>query len=333
MADSTLARLGSLAERRWGLFTTAQAEAVGVTRKQLVRMTSAGVIERVSHGVYRMTGAPPQTHESIYATWLALGGATNPRTEAGIAALVAGGATAAVVHEIGDFLPDRLDFIVPARKGTRLPDVRLRSRDLTPEEVVPVNGLPTLTVERTIVDLIEIGTDTSLVADALRDAVHQGKILAPGRLAAQLHESRRHDAAQVIVEVLDRAGSKAQADRPADSSDYYTGSMSESVHRARQPLSGPSGRRVALHRDELLDVLRRHGVTNPEIFGSTARGDDREDSDLDLLVDFAPGTDLIDMVNIKAELESILGTSVDLIPRDGLKERVRAAAVRDLVPL
>lgn len=335
MADATVGRLGSLAERRWGLFTTAQAEAVGVARKQLVRMTSAGVIERVCHGVYRMAGAPPQTHESIYATWLALGGATTPQTEAGVAPLVAGGVTAAVVHEIGDFLPNCFDFIVPTRKGTRLTDVRLRIRNLAPEEVVPVDGLPTLSVERTIIDLIEIGTDTSLVADALRDAVRQGKVVAPGRLAVWLRESRRHQAAgAIVVEMLDRVGSRAQTSRTVDErSDYYTGSMSESVQRARRPLSGPSGRRVALHRDELLDVLRRHGVTNPQIFGSTARGDDREDSDLDLLVDFAPGTDLIDMVNIKAELEAILGTSIDLIPRDGLKDRVRAGAVRDLVPL
>lgn len=186
MADVTMARLGSLAERRWGLFTTAQAEAVGVARKQLVRLTSAGVIKRVSHGVYRMAGAPPHTHESIYATWLALGGGTTPRTETGVAALVAGGVTAAVVHEIGDFLPDRLDFIVPTRKGTRLPDVRLRIRHLTPNEVVPVNGLPALTVERTIIDLIEVGTDTSLVTDALHDAVRQGKITAPERLRSDL---------------------------------------------------------------------------------------------------------------------------------------------------
>lgn len=119
-------------ELRWGLFTTAQAEGVGVTRKQLVHTTSTGVIKRVSHGVYRMAGAPPSAHESIYATWLALGGATTPRTETGVAPLVAGGLTAAVVHEIGDFLPDRLD-------------------------------------------LIEIGTDTSLLTDALGDAVRRAR--------------------------------------------------------------------------------------------------------------------------------------------------------------
>jgi hypothetical protein len=58
MANSTLVRLGSIAERRWGLVTTAQAEDAGVSRKQLARMASAGAIERVAQGVYRMAGAP-----------------------------------------------------------------------------------------------------------------------------------------------------------------------------------------------------------------------------------------------------------------------------------
>ena len=106
--------------------------------------------------------------------------------------------------------------------------------------------------------------------------------------------------------------------------------MSKTAAPARRPLSGPAGRRVVAHRGELLEVLHRHGVTNPEIFGSAARGEDREDSDVDLLVDFAPGTDII---GIKRELEDVLGAPVDLVPRNGLKERVRSRAAEDLLPL
>ncbi|MGL5866975.1 MAG: nucleotidyltransferase family protein [Dermatophilaceae bacterium] len=102
---------------------------------------------------------------------------------------------------------------------------------------------------------------------------------------------------------------------------------------ARLPLSGPTGRRVAARRVELLEVLHRHGVTNPEIFGSAARGDDHEGSDVDLLVDFAPGTDIIDIIGITRELENVLGVPVDVVPRTGLKERVRSRAARDLLPL
>lgn len=186
VADTTLARLGSIAEQRWGLVTTAQAEEAGVSRKQLSRMASSGAIERVAHGVYRMAGAPPEDHETIYATWLALGGATTPRTDTGVSSIVAAGVTAAVVHDAGDFFLEGFDFMVPARKGTRLPGVRLRIRHLTRDDVIPVDGLPTLTVERTIADLVVLGTDLSLVAGAVRDTVRAGKLVAPERVASYL---------------------------------------------------------------------------------------------------------------------------------------------------
>lgn len=209
VADSTLVRLGSIAERRWGLVTTAQAENVGVSRKQLARMASAGAVERVAQGVYRMAGAPQQDHEAIYATWLALGGATAPRAETGVAPVVAAGVTAAVVHGIGDFLPIGFDFIVPARKGTRLPGVRLRIRRLSRDEVIPVGGLPALTVERALADLVEVGTDLSLVAGAVRDAVRAGKLVAPGRLVSYLDPvavRRKSDGRAMASDLFELAG-------------------------------------------------------------------------------------------------------------------------------
>ena len=205
MADVTLVRLGAVAERRWGLVTTAQAEMVGVSRKQLSRMASSGALERVAHGVYRMAGAPPQDNEAIYATWLALGGATNPRTESGVASVVAAGVTAAVIHGLGDFFLDRFDFMVPARRGTRLPGVRLRVRRLTRDEVVPVAGLPTLTVERLIADLVDLRVDRSLVAGVVRDAVRADKLVAPDRLAAYL-AMHGHDGRALVADLFEDAG-------------------------------------------------------------------------------------------------------------------------------
>ncbi|MFE6647389.1 type IV toxin-antitoxin system AbiEi family antitoxin domain-containing protein [Nocardioides sp. NPDC057772] len=209
MADATLAKLGKIAERRWGLVTTAQADDAGVSRKQLSRMASSGALERVAQGVYRVAGAPPLRHEAIYTTWLALGGAASPRTAAGVAPVVAAGQTAAVVHGMGDFLLDGLDFIVPSRKGTRLPDVRLRIGELSRSEVIPVDGLPTLTVERTIADLVAIGTDTSLVADALRDAVRSDRLTAPNTLVTYLSpiaQRHRTDGRTLANNLFDLAG-------------------------------------------------------------------------------------------------------------------------------
>lgn len=109
--------------------------------------------------------------------------------------------------------------------------------------------------------------------------------------------------------------------------------MSGAATSPLRPLLGPTGQRVSAHRRELLDVLRGHGVTNPEVFGSAARGDDREGSDVDILVDFPPGTSIIDIIGIQHELEDLLGVPVDLVPRSDLKERVRAKVAKDLLPL
>jgi hypothetical protein len=163
----------------------------------------------VAQGVYRMAGAPPQDYEAIYATWLALGGATASRTETGVAPVVAAGVTAAVVHGVGDFFPDTFDFIVPARKGTRLPGVRLRVRRLTRDEVIPVGGLPALTVERAVADLVETGTDLSLVAGAVRDAVRAGTLVAPDRLVSYLDPiaaRRESDGTSLASDLFELAG-------------------------------------------------------------------------------------------------------------------------------
>lgn len=99
------------------------------------------------------------------------------------------------------------------------------------------------------------------------------------------------------------------------------------------PLTGPLGRRVSARRAELRQVLDRHGVRNARLFGSVARGDDDNDSDVDILVDFAPGTGLFAIAGIQAELEEILGTDVDLIPDAGLKDNVRAHVENDMIAL
>lgn len=109
--------------------------------------------------------------------------------------------------------------------------------------------------------------------------------------------------------------------------------MTSAATPVAEPLSGPTGRLVAAHRGELREVLRRHGMSNPRLFGSVARGDDHEGSDVDILVDFAAGTSLFTILRIQDELETILGVEVDLIPDAGLKDRVRVRVQRDLMAL
>lgn len=168
------------------MFTTAQAERAGVSRKSLSGLSSAGAIRRVAQGVYRMAGSPESELEFIYAPWLALGGATLAPAPSGVPAVVVAGESAAIAHGIGDFFPGVVDVMTPTRRTTRLADVRLRTRVLSPHEVAFLDGLPTLTVERAIADLLEQWADRSLVVDALRQAAEQGKLLSPRQLASFL---------------------------------------------------------------------------------------------------------------------------------------------------
>ena len=98
-------------------------------------------------------------------------------------------------------------------------------------------------------------------------------------------------------------------------------------------LSGPVGRQVRRKRRDLVAAAAAHDVTNLRVFGSVARGEDRPDSDVDLLVDLPPDMGLLGLGRVQAELEAILGTKVDLVPASDLKPAVRARAERDLVAL
>ena len=98
-------------------------------------------------------------------------------------------------------------------------------------------------------------------------------------------------------------------------------------------LSGPVGRRVRRHRNDLVAAAAAHGVTNLRVFGSVARGEDRPDSDVDLLADFPPGLSLFGLGRLQADLEGILGSGVDLIPAAGLKPSVRERVEPDLIKL
>jgi predicted nucleotidyltransferase len=82
---------------------------------------------------------------------------------------------------------------------------------------------------------------------------------------------------------------------------------------------------LAKHRDEVLRIIARYPVTNPRIFGSTARGEDTEGSDLDLLVDPEFGvTTFIDLASLEIKLEALLGIPVDV--RTPAEFGVRASA-------
>lgn len=96
---------------------------------------------------------------------------------------------------------------------------------------------------------------------------------------------------------------------------------------------------MASIRSQVLATLAGHlsalqasfGVSALSVFGSVARGDDRPDSDVDVLVEFDRPVTLFDLAALQSHLSQLLGRHVDVGTPGGLRERVRAEVLRESV--
>ena len=80
-------------------------------------------------------------------------------------------------------------------------------------------------------------------------------------------------------------------------------------------------------------ALRARGIRRVAAFGSVARGDNRPNSDIDILVEFEPEAEgtIYDYVRLKEYVASLFDRPVDVIDRDALKPHLRAPSGRDVV--
>jgi predicted nucleotidyltransferase len=74
-------------------------------------------------------------------------------------------------------------------------------------------------------------------------------------------------------------------------------------------------------------------MTNPRVFGSAARSEDTEKSDLDILIEAPPGTTLYDLARVELELEAVLGCKVEVLTKGFLAPDVAKNAEVDLIPI
>ena len=91
--------------------------------------------------------------------------------------------------------------------------------------------------------------------------------------------------------------------------------------------------RVHANRRRIRDLLAEADVCDARLFGSVARGDDRSDSDIDLLIELPIPYDGMRYVRLLLALEDLLGCAVDLIPVDTLPPIVRQRAEREAIPI
>lgn len=85
--------------------------------------------------------------------------------------------------------------------------------------------------------------------------------------------------------------------------------------------------------DAFKEILRRNKVKSISIFGSYATGEKREGSDIDFLVEFHEGADLLDIVGLKIDLENLLGKKVDIVTQNSISQYLREKIINQAIPL
>jgi predicted nucleotidyltransferase len=86
-------------------------------------------------------------------------------------------------------------------------------------------------------------------------------------------------------------------------------------------------------RGTILQIAAKHGAHNIRVFGSVARGEADEQSDIDFLVDLEPGRNLLDLGGLLMDLQALLGRHVDVVTERGLKPRLRDRVLNEAIRL
>jgi predicted nucleotidyltransferase len=87
------------------------------------------------------------------------------------------------------------------------------------------------------------------------------------------------------------------------------------------------------HRAEIRRIVEANRGLNPRVFGSVLHGDDKEESDLDILIDAAPRFTLFDMARIALEIEQLINKKVDVRTPDDLPPKFRPRVVAAAIPI
>lgn len=90
---------------------------------------------------------------------------------------------------------------------------------------------------------------------------------------------------------------------------------------------------IAKKRVEILRLVAKHGANNIRLFGSIARGDEVESSDVDFLVELMPGRSLLDQVGLQQDLQELLSRKVDVVLEGGLSPYLADRILAEAMPL
>jgi predicted nucleotidyltransferase len=86
-------------------------------------------------------------------------------------------------------------------------------------------------------------------------------------------------------------------------------------------------------REDIERIAAKHGVTNIRVFGSVARDQARQGSDVDLLIDVGPTISSWFPAGLILDLENLLGCNVEVVTEKGLNPHIRERVLREAVPI
>ena len=153
----------------------------------------------------------------------------------------------------------------------------------------------------------------------------------------QLRERVRH-----ADEMMERGRSElVTAIREAHSAGMSQRQIASTVGRSQPEISrllrfhgsGPNGLALRKARAETLTILRSAGLVNPRVFGSTARGEDVDGSDIDLLVSAPRSLGMLAQSKVEHELETLIGAPVEIVLDDAIRTDLEAEILKEAVPL
>jgi predicted transcriptional regulator of viral defense system len=212
-AIATLEELGSL---QWGMVTTGQAEAYGVSRVSLGRLRDDEIIQPVRRGVWALPSADHGPLQELRAAWLSTNSrqlAEERRGDGDGGDVVVSHISAASVHGLGDLIPRQHEFTSGKRRQTTQSDLRFHRADVA-GDVTLVDGLPVTSIPRTVEDVVRSTADLDHLGSVIRDALSSlevdSKELA-SRLSSAAVRYGYEDGAALVEDSLERAGLPAVA--------------------------------------------------------------------------------------------------------------------------
>ena len=84
-------------------------------------------------------------------------------------------------------------------------------------------------------------------------------------------------------------------------------------------------------KEKIISILLKHGIKRILVFGSYARNEATQKSDLDLIVEFPDGTSLLDHVGIEIELSEALNMKIDLLSRNGISPYIKDQVLKEAI--